>query len=206
MFVIVMRVLGGFLVLVLALVASLAADFYSRSLPFDASKPVPVVGVIFSGDSARIRLGLELLESGAIEKLYISGANPRGGVRPDVFATQHHLTPFLISKYEAGQIILASQAKSTIGNARETACWLESVPETHELALITSRWHMPRASLALERAIPPGVEVVRITSETTPRTITEEERRNSEFFKYVATWFTTLLPVSQWPMDVQCPT
>ena len=63
-----------------------------------------------------------------------------------------------------GRIVLATDPNTTLQNAAESTRWLADHPDIRRVLRITSRSHMPRASLALERALKSSsivVEVVR---------------------------------------------
>lgn len=157
--------------------------------------PLPTTAVVFTGQFDRIEAGLALRAQGRIERLFISGVNPPAGLRPERFAAQFGLSAALRNDLATGRIVLATRAQSTLGNALETACWLHAMPGTDHLLLITSRAHMPRASLALERALP-GVAVARLP---VAGDVPETALPWAELRKFGLTWWVTWLPPLAWP-------
>jgi len=109
--------------------------------------------VVPTGAGGRIQRGLAVLEAGQAGRMLVSGVDPE--VRPGEFAAE----------YRVGEeqmrccITLDQQAVDTHGNARETAAWMAENRFT-TLRLVTSDWHMRRASLELRRALPPEVTMV----------------------------------------------
>ncbi len=158
-------------------------------------RSLPATGVVFTGQFNRIEKGLNLLEEGRIGRLFISGVNPGAGLNPKTFARQFNLSATLQDHLTTGRITLTTKAQDTIENALETSCWLGEHPKTDRVLLITSHLHMPRASLALERAS--GVRVDRLPVGTTDPV--SGILYTSEFWKYAGTWFVTLLPIDMWP-------
>lgn len=156
---------------------------------------LPRTAVVFTGQFDRVEKGLALLEENSIGRLFISGANGGAGMRLETFARQFNLSTVLQDYLTKGRITLAAEAQDTIENALETSCWLSEYPKTERVLLITSQLHMPRASLALERAS--GVRVERLV--TGAAGINAGDLLNAEFWKYVGTWFVTLLPTQMWP-------
>lgn len=158
---------------------------------------LPPVAIVFTGQYDRIERGLELLSEGRVKQLFITGVNPKAGLRLERFADQFSLTSEQRDWLAQGRIILAPNARSTIENAIETACWLGSQPEVRSVTLITSQRHMARAALALERAINP-VHVVRVASDTADA---DQLNDPGEAREFAATWAITLLPRDLWPTD-----
>ncbi len=158
----------------------------------------PVTAVVFTGQFDRVRLGLQLMENNRIDRLFITGVNDGAGINPKRFPLQFGLSTKLIDALAAGNIVLATDANSTIENAVESACWLRRQPSIKSIVLITSPYHMARASLALQRALPPGVSVTQLSADGVAQVMVP--RRNSEFLKFAATWIFTVLPTSIWTL------
>ncbi|MFZ5965204.1 YdcF family protein [Thalassococcus sp. BH17M4-6] len=157
---------------------------------------LPPTAIVFTGQYDRIERGLELMTDGRVERLFISGVNPKAGLYIDRFAAQFDLTPRQREWLAEGRIILSPDARSTLENALETACWLEDQPEVQAVTLITSQRHMARASLALERAIAP-VRVVPVASDPADADA-GRSRDPDEASELAATWAITLLPRELW--------
>ena len=96
---------------------------------------------------ARITAAMKLLEPGKARRMLISGVNPqatRADIRGVAKATQ---------RFYDCCVDLGFQAMDTVGNARETADWANQ-NGFHSLILVTSDFHMPRAMLELQAALP----------------------------------------------------
>lgn len=184
--------------------ALMVADFDSRSTPADA--PLPMVAVVFTGQYDRIETGLSLMQTGKINRLLVSGVNGKAGLDVTTFAEQFDLSPLLRDALASDRITLASGAGTTLENALETACWLAANPGIRHIALITSARHMPRASLALERAIAGAIEVRRTPSDD-EGPLSARSHWAAEFPKFVGTWLITALAKRFWPGEekYRCP-
>jgi uncharacterized SAM-binding protein YcdF (DUF218 family) len=181
-----------------ALVGALLLDFQARSDPFSGSAILPRTAVVFSGSHDRLLLAMELLERGLVDDVFISGANGPGGIREKSFADDYDVPAIAREKLAAGHVIFAPQANNTLENAVETSCWLSKHPEIASVTLITSRWHMPRASLSLERALGGNVKIVRLPSEPQAAKYRGRDMWREELQKFLGTWFGSLVPLGPW--------
>ncbi len=113
-----------------------------------AEPPVSDGVVALTGASdARITAAMALLETGKARRMLVSGVNPttsRAEVR-GVAKADRHIYDCCVD--------LGYQATDTVGNARETAHWVDA-EGYHSLILVTSDFHMPRALLELKAALP----------------------------------------------------
>jgi uncharacterized SAM-binding protein YcdF (DUF218 family) len=103
--------------------------------------------VVLTGGHGRLQAGFSLLEQGGAKKLFISGVYDGVAVRELLRLTAK-------AQDERGCcVVLGYAAGDTIGNAAETADWME---EEHfeSLRLVTSNYHMPRALLEFGMAMP----------------------------------------------------
>jgi uncharacterized SAM-binding protein YcdF (DUF218 family) len=137
----------------LLLLALAVGDFYRRSQSNFVPAQTPQLGVVFTGQDSRVHAGLNLFEHGLITPLLISGVNPGAGSSVTSFADQFQVSSTLRIAIAAGALVLASEANNTIENSLETRDWLTTFSTKQPIVLITSRFHMPRASLALEQAV-----------------------------------------------------
>jgi uncharacterized SAM-binding protein YcdF (DUF218 family) len=169
------------------LVAVTIADFARRMESSPAADRLPHNAVVFTGQFERVHAGLLVLHEGRVERLLISGANPGAGIWPDRFVAQFKLDATLRDALAAGDLVLGIEAENTFQNAKETAGWYRARGLSGPLLLITSRRHMPRASLALERALA-GRKVYRmsISDDGSIRVLVVE------FLKFVVTAVTVL--------------
>lgn len=192
------RLMAG-LGVVSVLISAMLFDYILRMDTDERADDPPRSVVVFTGAYDRIDLGLEMIASDRADQLLISGANRTSGLIPDRFPALFDPTPEQSEWISSGRIVLAADSHSTFENALETACWLETQPEVDSVTLITSRRHMARASLALQRSVG-SVSVVRLFSDPT-KPYERLEIDLDEFSKFSATWLITLLPKSLWPGD-----
>ncbi|MFT9440158.1 MAG: YdcF family protein [Acetobacter papayae] len=109
--------------------------------------PLPhTAGIVaLTGGAGRVETSLRLLERGQAEWLLISGVAPQASQQALLLPEQE--------KALGPRITLGYQARSTIGNAEETAAW---VADNHigSLVVVTAGYHMRRAMLELGRTLP----------------------------------------------------
>jgi uncharacterized SAM-binding protein YcdF (DUF218 family) len=128
----------------------LAAGFvWFVAVAQEAGPPPPHAGgiVVLTGGAERVETGLRLLANGQADLLLISGvahaaALPELARRADLDAAT--LAP---------HVTLGRNATSTLGNAGETADWVQA-HGISSLIVVTAGYHMPRALLELGRALP----------------------------------------------------
>jgi uncharacterized SAM-binding protein YcdF (DUF218 family) len=173
-----------FCVIAIGLFAATGLGFYFRTMPSRA-KYFPTNAVVFTGQFDRVFAGLDLLRQGRVENLFISGVNIGAGIPKERFPTQFALDANLRGALASGRLALGEWAENTFENAAETASWYEERGLSGPVLLITSCLHMPRASLALERAMP-KVSVVRMCLATAAEDI-ETDAPISEFAKFIMT-------------------
>ena len=103
--------------------------------------------VVLTGGYQRIDRAIDLLKSGAGERLLISGANP---------ATSGNLLRKLTQSSSAlfeCCVDMGYEAVDTIGNANETARWI-SDHQYRRVLVVTNNYHMPRSLLELKVSDP----------------------------------------------------
>jgi len=115
----------------------------SQGAPGDADGVVIYTG----GGGARIAAGMTVFANGAGERLLISG------VHPDT--SRERLSEFWDGAPDLFDccVDLGRQARSTEGNAEESAGWAREHEYTG-LVLVTSDYHMPRAIAATKAKMP----------------------------------------------------
>ena len=184
--------------ILVASVLGLSADFVARLGTAPLSDPMPRTAIVFTGQFDRIRAGLDLLAAGRVDKLLISGVNRAAGLDPGQFAEAFDLSPGLRTALATGDIVLGVRAGTTLQNAEEASCWLAHRAGVHDAVLVTSARHMPRASLALQRALPAGFRIVRFASDAEHASDVPGALTSREFGKFLVTSVITLLPRAVW--------
>lgn len=109
--------------------------------------------VVPTGGAGRIERGLELLRAGASSHMLVTGVDPE--VKPGEFAAEYQVSPQLMRCC----LTLDFAAVDTRGNASEAAAWV-TASDYRRVRLVTTDWHMRRASLELRHRLPGGVEVI----------------------------------------------
>ncbi len=139
--------------------------------------------VVPTGGNGRIQRGLALLERRTSRALLVTGVDE--DVRPGEFAAEYDVPAELMDCC----VTLGFAALDTRGNARETSEWVAQ-HKVRSLRLVTSDWHMRRAALELENALPEDATVLRDAVRTEPslRTLF------LEYHKLLATWLVQVLP------------
>ena len=102
--------------------------------------------IVLTGGQARIDAALDLLKSGKGQRLLISGVNPAAGRKSIQAATGADTTLFSCC------VDIDHAALDTIGNAEESAKWVES-HAYGSVILVTNNYHMPRSLLEMSRFI-----------------------------------------------------
>jgi len=117
-----------------------------------ASRDVPVPArvdaiVVLTGGPDRVEVALRLLAGGAADRLLVSGAGEKTDL--PVLAHLAGIDPAPLEH----RITLGHAARTTRGNALETASWARE-HGVATLLVVTSWFHMPRALIELRRALP----------------------------------------------------
>ena len=108
---------------------------------------------VLTGGAERVRTGLLLLMEDRAGRLLVSGAHPDVTLADLATVASVPVAPL------RGRVTLGHAARSTRGNAAETAAWVRA-EGLHSIRLVTAGYHMPRATLELRRALPPDVEIL----------------------------------------------
>ena len=112
----------------------------------DETSPSDAI-VVLTGASGRMSTGLELLARGQARTLFVSGVY-RGVDVATLLEVSKRRPDDLSCCIEVGHA-----ADNTIGNATETAAWIDQ-QGYRSLRLVTSNWHMPRSLLEFREAMP----------------------------------------------------
>ena len=125
---------------------------------FAIALPRPLEGgktdavIVLTGGEGRIARGLEALDKGWTRRMLVSGVDRE--VRPREFQAEYRIPPPLMRCC----ITLGFESFDTRSNAREAAQWIAS-NRLRSVRLVTTDWHMRRAAMEFEPAIPRGVKV-----------------------------------------------
>ena len=135
----------------LAYVLGFTVFMLSLGKPLEGRKTDAIV--VPTGGPGRIDRGLDLVGQHLAKRLLITGVAP--GVRPVELAATNRVPVALF----ACCVDLGHEAVDTRSNAMETAAWVK----THgykSVRLVTSDWHMARASMELRAALASDVSIV----------------------------------------------
>ncbi len=135
--------------------------------------------VVLTGGAQRIDRALEILESGGAKRMLISGVGR--DVKPLELAVQYKRPAQLFDCC----IDLGFQAIDTRSNGLETARWVVR-HKVKSLRLVTHDWHMRRARVELDRALPAGVRVINDAVPTNPPLIVLFKEYNKFWLRRVA--------------------
>jgi len=102
--------------------------------------------IVLTGGQARLDAAVDLLKSGKGKRLLISGVNPAADREDLRSATGGDKTLFSCC------IDIDHAALDTIGNAEESAKWVES-HDYGRVILVTNNYHMPRSLLEMGRLV-----------------------------------------------------
>lgn len=106
--------------------------------------------IVLTGGPGRIERGLAMLEQGKARRMLVSGVDLL--VRPREFVVQYKVPPRLF----ACCVELGQEAVDTRSNGAESADWVKR-NRVRSVRLVTTDWHMRRARLELDQALPPGI-------------------------------------------------
>jgi uncharacterized SAM-binding protein YcdF (DUF218 family) len=108
--------------------------------------------VVLTGGRLRVETALNLLGAGGAQKLFVSGVNPH------VDRVALLRVAGRTDETDAARIDIGHEAENTLGNARETAEWMQR-QGYRSLRLVTSWYHMRRSLLEFRRAMPDALIV-----------------------------------------------
>lgn len=122
------------------------AEMVSRQ---DVPENPPVADgiLVLTGGTMRLETGFILLSEKKAKRLLISGVNP-GTKRAALIAATGHDTSLFDCCVDLGRM-----AADTVGNARESANWMQS-HHFKTVYVVTNDYHMPRSLVELHRVMP----------------------------------------------------
>jgi uncharacterized SAM-binding protein YcdF (DUF218 family) len=131
--------------------AAAVIGFFGFVYSLDRAEPASVEKadgiVVLTGGADRIQDGLEWLRKGRGQRLLISGVSTQ--ISPDQLKVK---VPTL-TRWHGCCVDLDYAAANTVGNAVSTRHWAKQ-KGYHSLLVVTSSYHMPRATLELRRHMP----------------------------------------------------
>lgn len=149
------------------LIASVVLLWALGFVVFSIALPTPLADiqtdavVVPTGSGGRIARGLEVLRNQQAKRMLVTGVDPE--VRPGEFAAEFGVERRLMKCC----VTLGAKAADTRGNAVETVEWARSV-DAQSIRLVTSDWHMRRASLELSRTMPGDIAIYEDAVPTRP--------------------------------------
>jgi uncharacterized SAM-binding protein YcdF (DUF218 family) len=170
--------------------------FDSFTVPLKTEVRRASAGIVFTGALERVDAGLQLLDAGAIPRLYVSGVNAGAGIFPARFVSQFSLRNPNIpdsQRLVACCVEWGENANNTFQNASDTKCWVDRRGLTGPLLLITSRQHLARALAALAGALPHRALIPYPVDEA-PSPTNSLRQRALEYLKYLGTIVAVRLP------------
>ena len=156
---------------------------FAVSLPRTADEGASDAIVVPTGGGGRIQHGIALLRRDAAKEMLVTGVFE--DVKPGEFAAEYDVPRPLM----ACCVTLGFAAINTRGNARETAAWVAE-HDVRSIRLVTSDWHMRRAALELESALPEGIAIMRDPVRSEPSLWI----LFLEYHKLLAAWFARAFP------------
>lgn len=144
------------------------------TLPGPADSQVTDGIVALTGGPNRIGRSLDLLRHKRAKRLLVSGVDRT--VRPHELAIENDVSPALF----ACCVDLGHEAVDTRSNAEETAAWVKR-RGYRSIRLVTTDYHMPRASLEIGHALDDDVVILR---DAVP-SVQDLARLVTEYNKYV---------------------
>lgn len=140
--------------------------------------------IVVTGGQNRINTGLELLQQGKAQYLFISGVNQNVTIEQIV----HLWKPDI--DFIPCCIVLGHSADNTEGNARESSYWVRQ-QGLQSIRLVTSNYHLPRTWLEFTHALPRRKIIIHPVK---PITLEDGSRDYmhlgfSEYNKTLLTWF-----------------
>jgi uncharacterized SAM-binding protein YcdF (DUF218 family) len=129
-------------------VAALGFPIFVWSLPRASADPGEADAIVaLTGGEGRLQAALDLLAQGKGERLLISGVHS-GTSREELFAAVGQLSPRATCCVDLGR-----SAANTIGNAEETAAWVERYGY-RSIIVVTASYHLPRSLMELRTVLP----------------------------------------------------
>jgi len=175
-----MRRLVKFLV-TLGMLWSLGFAVFMLMLPKPLEGNTTDAIVVPTGAAGRIDRGIALMKAHQARRMLVTGVAPGVGARD--LAREYDTSPRLF----ACCIDLGAEAVDTRSNAAETAAWV-SAHSYRTVRLVSSDWHVPRATMELHAALGDKVIVLGDGVVGSPRLATLVNEYNKYLLRRVAIW------------------
>ena len=153
--------------MIVRLIAAIGLAYVIGFLVFAVALPKPLgqvktdAVVVLTGGPGRIARGLEILDRGDARQMFVSGVDPE--VKAKEFAAEFNVPADTMRCC----VTLGYLAVDTRSNAGEAAQWLKD-NEFGTVRLVTTDWHMPRASSEFSDTLPGGIRVVEDAVHSSP--------------------------------------
>ena len=138
----------------IVLVWALGFVWFAAILPTPAGDFATDAVVVPTGGPGRIDRGLEILDEGLAEEMFVSGVDPE--VKTEEFAEEFRVP----SRQMRCCVTLGQGAVDTRSNAAEIAQWAAD-REVATIRLVTTDWHMRRAASELRAELPGDIAIIR---------------------------------------------
>jgi len=155
--------------------------WFAVALPQPAGAQKTDAIVVPTGGVGRIPRGLAMLRARAAPRMLVTGVDAE--VRPREFAAEYSVPAPLM----ACCVTLGTGALDTRGNARETADWVGQ-RKVRSIRLVTSDWHMRRATYEFDRVLGHGYDVVPDAVRSEPSFLTLFGEYNKYVLRRLAVW------------------
>lgn len=150
--------------------------------PAGARAPAADAIVVLTGGSGRIERGIEMLQAHKGQRMLIAGADPSVTKRDLVARLRGHGANLF-----ACCVDLGSESVDTRSNAEEAKRWLDK-HGYRSLWLITSDWHMRRASYEFTNHLGKRYRMVKDAVATEPSFMTLFAEYNKYVLRRMAVW------------------
>ena len=127
---------------------------FAVTLPSPAAKTETDAVIVLTGGPGRIARGLNVVESGQAQEMFVSGVDPE--VKPGEFADEFNVSRRMMNCC----VTLGYLAVDTRSNAGEVAQWLKE-KEFTSVRLVTTDWHMARAHSEVRGMLPEETRIVK---------------------------------------------
>lgn len=186
----------------IAIIWSAGLAYFIHLIPFvpsDNTERTDAI-VVLTGGSLRLERGFQLLQEGKADHLFISGVE--NGITLESLLKNKEIWPYA-SAIPQSRIELGHKARSTFGNAEETAEWMER-NHIKTIRLVTGNYHIPRSVHEIHQSaldvviIPEPVFPGRFSHNDWWQSLDSMKLVISEYHKYAASVLAHRLLAEKW--------